>query len=76
MNFGKSIPSATMLLTLANYFNCSTDYLFGRTDSDKPIDNLIIDSKSNEIIDKYNSLSTENKRHFESYLEFLIEYKK
>ena len=76
MNFGKSIPSAAMLLNLAKYFNCSTDYLLGRTDIDKPIKNLIINLKSNDIIDKYNSLSTENKKHFDSYLEFLIEYEK
>ncbi len=30
---GKQIPSATVLLTLAEYYDVSTDYLLGRTDN-------------------------------------------
>lgn len=30
--YGKVIPSATVLITLANFFNVSLDYLVGRSD--------------------------------------------
>ncbi len=31
--YGKVIPSATVLIALADYFNVSLDYLTGRTDN-------------------------------------------
>jgi len=31
---GKSIPSLSKAITLANYFNCSLDFLLGRIDDD------------------------------------------
>ena len=55
---GTRIPSTNMLISLANYFNVSTDYLLGRTDLKFNIkkwfqDNrqilLIINSKTGEI---------------------------
>ncbi len=33
--YGKVIPSATVLITLADYFDVSLDYLTGRTDNPK-----------------------------------------
>ena len=30
---GKVIPSATVIINLADFFNVSTDYLLGRTDN-------------------------------------------
>lgn len=40
---GKSMPSAVKLDELANYFDCSVDYLLGRTDNpDNSISNNII----------------------------------
>lgn len=36
---GKSMPSAIKLDELATYFNCSVDYLLGRTDEPKMVSN-------------------------------------
>lgn len=33
--YGKVIPTATTLISLANYFDVSIDYLVGRTDNPK-----------------------------------------
>lgn len=79
MNFGKSIPNSITLCKLADYFGCSTDYLLGRTNISKPVSSIIsytTNTNNINIIDKYNNLSAENKKHFESYLDFLINYKK
>ena len=35
-----------------------------------------IDNENNIILDKYNSLSNENKKHFNSYLNYLSDTKK
>ena len=34
--YGTHIPSAAVLVNLADYFNVSTDYLLGRTDNPSP----------------------------------------
>lgn len=76
---GKSTPTPAMLIKLADFFNCSVDYLLGRTDITKPVNSIISDTmntKNINIIDKYNSLSYENQKHFDSFLDFLTEYKK
>lgn len=73
---GSSFPQPQMLIKLANYFNCSVDYLLGVTNIKTPIKS--IDKKDIEISDivtKYNSLSSENKKHLVSYLEHLIDQK-
>lgn len=31
--YGKVVPTATVLISLANYYNVSLDYLVGRTDN-------------------------------------------
>ena len=31
--YGKVVPSATVIITLANYFDVSLDFLVGRTDN-------------------------------------------
>lgn len=74
---GKSMPNSAMLSNLANYFNCSTDYLLGRTNVETPIKSLIDENniKNVELINKYNSLTAENKRIFDSFLEFLTVHK-
>lgn len=69
---GKTLPTSPNLLKLANYFNCSTDYLLERTDNPNINKNSNKqDVENNNIIHKYNSLSNENKKHFNSYLEHL-----
>ncbi len=69
---GKSKPTIENLIKLANYFNCSTDYLLGLTDISTKINN--IDKQNIEIaniIEQYKTLSNENKEHLKSYLNHL-----
>ena len=35
---GQKIPSLTTLVSMANYLNCNTDFLIGRTNNPMPID--------------------------------------
>lgn len=70
---GKNKPNVDNLLKLANYFNCSTDYILDRTDN--PAINKSLNKTKlelNNIMNKYESLSSENKKLFNEYLEFLI----
>lgn len=69
---GKSKPNIETLLKLAEYFNCSTDYLLERTNHPSTVKDLNVkDIEINNIIDKYNSLSAENKKQFSNYLDYL-----
>lgn len=69
---GKSKPNIETLIKLADYFNCSTDYLIGRTNNPTTIKDLDKkDIEINNIIDKYNYLSAENKKQFKNYLDYL-----
>ena len=74
---GKSKPNADNLIKLADYFNCSTDYLLERTNNPEINKNFNKqDDENNILLDKYNSLSNENKKHFNSYLNYLSDTKK
>ena len=69
---GKSRPNIETLIKLAEYFNCSTDYLLERTNNPSTVKDLNLkDIEINNIIDKYNSLSAENKKQFSNYLDYL-----
>lgn len=62
---GKTKPTVENLLKLADYFNCSTDYLLQRTNTPTKINTL--DKKELEvanIVEQYKSLST---REFDSF---------
>ena len=71
---GTSFPQPNMLIKIANYFNCSVDYLLGITDVPTPIKYLsnYEKIKNSDIIIKYNSLSPEDKKYFDLFLEFLV----
>lgn len=72
---GSSFPQPQMLIKLANYFNCSVDYLLGLTTITTPIKYLTSDAKTlenSELLNKYNSLSKEDKKYFDRFLTFLI----
>ena len=69
---GKSKPNIETLIKLTEYFNCSTDYLLERTNNPATVKELNKkDIEINNIIDKYNSLSSENKKQFSNYLDYL-----
>ena len=69
---GNSKPNIDTLIKLADYFQCSTDYLLNRSDVPnipKPTDKNY--SELNDLLEKYKSLSTDQKQAFNSYLDFL-----
>jgi transcriptional regulator with XRE-family HTH domain len=67
---GNATPSCQVLILLAEYFNCSTDYLLDRTDSVKM--NTTKASKDDEILEnlifRYKKLSKENQKKLEGCL--------
>ena len=72
---GTSFPQPQMLIKLANYFNCSVDYLLGITDVSTPVNYLAnnYNKRDLELINKYNSLSSEDKKCFDKFLLFLTD---
>lgn len=73
---GSSFPQPQMLIRLAEYFNCSVDYLLGLTDIPTPIKYLSASTdnvKNADILNKYNLLSSENKKYFDRFLTFLLD---
>lgn len=75
---GSSFPQPNMIIKIAQYFNCSTDYLLGLTDITTPVKYLSqnIDVKNADILNKYNSLSDEDKKYFDLFLTFLLDNSK
>lgn len=70
---GKSLPTIANLVKLANYFNCSTDYLLGLTnDFSKKSDLKKDDLEITELIQNYSDLSLKNREKLKSYLNFLL----
>lgn len=49
---GRSFPSALKLIDLANYLNCSTDFLLGRTETEKVIN--LPNEIAEEIVSRFN----------------------
>lgn len=72
---GSSFPQPNMLIKIANYFNCSVDYLLGIADIPTPVNYLVNanNMKNAEILNKYNCLSDEDKKYFNKFLTFLVE---
>ena len=70
---GTSLPTVTNLIKLADYFHCSLEYLLGMTNNPNCISDLNkSEIEKNTLFEKYSSLNKENKKLFDSYLEFLI----
>lgn len=69
---GISFPTVSNLIKLANFFNCSTDYLLGLTNNPKKINSFTQNEIENQyFLDKYHSLAKENQEHLLNYLDFL-----
>ena len=69
---GTTLPTVTNLIKLADYFNCSLEYLLGMTNNPNRISDLNkSELEKNTLFEKYNSLNKENKKLFDNYLEFL-----
>lgn len=73
---GISLPTIPNLIKLSQFFNCSTDYLLNLTNNPNRVDMLNKQELENQsIIEKYNSLSAEDKKSMVSYLEYLCNKK-
>lgn len=73
---GSSFPQPNMLIKIANYFNCSVDYLLGITNIPTPVKYLVANKdnvKFSELYSKYNLLSNEDKKCFDKFLSFLVD---
>ncbi len=69
---GKSNPTIENLVKIANYFNCSTDFLLGRTNIPTKINKIDKENiELSNVIEQYQSLSKENREHLKSYLRHL-----
>lgn len=70
----KIVPSAEILIRLANYFNTNIDYLLCRTQYDLPIDSLKpnnITDKQFQLLTKIDKLSIEDQIKVEAYIDGL-----
>lgn len=67
---GNAFPSKEILIKLADYLNCSIDYLLNRTDNPNINKDKISkeDEKIENLIFRYKSLSDENKNKLEGCL--------
>lgn len=73
---GISLPTIPNLIKLSRFFNCSTDYLLNLTNNPNRVDMLNKQELENQgIIEKYSSLSAEDKKSMVSYLEYLCNKK-
>ena len=76
---GTNEPSSSALIALADYFECSIDYLLGREDdfgnivirNDKTTATLTADEQS--LLDTFRKLNTKNRMHVAAYAEVRLE---
>ena len=69
----RAMPSSNVLIKLADYFNCSVDYLLDRTENPK-MNTENVSSQSEEIenlIFRFNKLSIENNNKLDGFLSAL-----
>lgn len=69
---GRSEPSYSIILKLAEFFDVSIDYILGRTNIRNPYDkSLALDDESKNLIETAKSLSSENKKMLDEYIKLL-----
>lgn len=68
---GEKLPSAENLLTIANYFGISVDYLLTGKEKSSPTNQLTADEQ--ELLDIYNSLSPKSQGRLRERAEVLAE---
>ena len=75
-----AVPPLDVLSKLADFFNCSIDYLSGRSDDfgnitiqkeKSPTDNL--SAEENELLENFRRLNLKNKMHVSSYAKIRLE---
>lgn len=70
---GQKIPSLTTLVSMANYLNCNTDFLIGRTNNPLKLeDTENWDSDTNIIIHNVMNLNKHQKELVATYIKGLL----
>lgn len=78
---GLNEPTASFLVRLADFFNCSVDYLLGREDD---FGNVVVQTEKpaplpqdeQDLLETYRKLDTQNKMHVSIYAEVRLEEQK
>ena len=74
---GKANPSYDVLISIADFFGCTTDYLLGREDdfgivhTTTPTAELTTEEKN--LLDAFRKLNTKNRMHVVAYAEVRLE---
>lgn len=71
---GISNPSIPSLKRIAEFFNCSIDYLIDFTDN--PLPHITLTEEQSNIVTKYNMLSDKEKGKVDGYIDSLLADKK
>lgn len=66
-----TIPKGDVLLTLANYFDCSVDYLLGREEKAVVFPESSNDTKKEQLIKNYELLNEEGQEDLLDYSDML-----
>lgn len=67
------IPSLPSLISLANVFNCSLDYLIGRTNNPLRVEDTNKKESLNYILNNFQALNDVNKEKAQSYIKGLLD---
>lgn len=68
-----TIPKGDVLLTLADYFHCSVDYLLGRGEQkNNAAVSIAEDSSTQKLIENYYLLNENAQKELLNYLEYMI----
>lgn len=66
-----SYPQSDKLAKIADFFDCSVDYLLGRKETKKAAVLSVENSDINKLIDIYNQLTEEAQKEMLSYAEYM-----
>ena len=70
---GKHTVPLDFAVTIADFYDVSLDYIAGRTNNKKGVQNASFPKDELDLIDKFSSLTERNKGKLEQFLEQLIE---
>ncbi|MDD6488925.1 MAG: helix-turn-helix transcriptional regulator [Clostridia bacterium] len=69
-----NIPNGDTLIALADYFNCSVDYLLGRAEKQKAAVSVAdeSDNNKNRLMHNYNKMNDKAQEHIADYSDFML----
>lgn len=69
-----NIPNGDTLIALADYFQCSVDYLLGRAEKQQttPTENDESDSNKQRLLHNYDDMNESAREHLADYSDFMI----